>query len=161
MNAMFADLGYWLSVKDGDPRAAAIHSRHYSRYQYKDGRRNRHGYANRFMIIGPGEKLVLLGNDERALFGWRRYHDASQGYCVSCTVFRNEGDMRSSDLIREADELAWARWPDEPRHVTYVSPVKIRSSNPGYCFMMAGWSKCGVTKGGLIILDIHKKENGT
>lgn len=151
---MFTDMGYWLSVKDGDPRAAAIHTRHYSHYHYADKRRQLHGYRNRFLIMGPGEKLVLLGNDEQALFGWRRYHDASQGYGVSCTVFRNEGTQRSSDLIREADALAWVKWPDEPRHYTYVNPQMIRSSNPGYCFIMAGWSKCGETKGGLIILDI-------
>ncbi len=158
MTAMFEELGYWLSVKDGDPRAAGIHSRHYSRYQYKDGRRNLHGYANRFLIIGPGEKLVLLGNDERALFGWRRGNDASQGYCVSCTVFRNEGERLSSDLIREADTLAWVKWPDETRHVTYVDPQKVASRNPGYCFIMAGWSKCGVTKSGKLIFHITKGE---
>lgn len=150
---MFNDQGYWLSVKDGDPRAAALHARHYSHYHYADKRRQLHGYRNRFLIMGPGEKLLLLGNDERALFGWRRGNDASQGYGVSCTVFRNESDQRSSDLIREAVALAWARWPGE-RLYTYVNPKMIRSRNPGYCFLMAGWSKCGVTKSELVILDI-------
>lgn len=151
---MFADLGYWLPIKDGDQRAAALYARHYSSYQYADRRRQLHGYRNRFLIMGPGEKLLLLGNDERALFGWRRYHDASQGYGVSCTVFRNEGEQRSSDLIREAAALAWARWPGE-RLYTYINPKAIRSTNPGYCFKAAGWAQCGTTKGGLIILDIN------
>lgn len=147
------EVGYWLSVKDGDPRAFDLFSRHYSYYQYADRRRLLHGYRNRFLIMGPGEKLLLLGADERALFGWRRGNDASQGYGVSCTVFRNEGDRRSSDLIREADELAWERWP-ERRHFTYVNPRAVASRNPGYCFLMAGWRKCGTTKGGLIIMEI-------
>ena len=155
MMSLFAttEIGYWLSVKDGDPRAFDLYRRHYSYHDYRDKRRERYGYRNRCLIIGPGEKLVLLGADERALFGWRRYHDASQGYCVSCTVFRNESDQRSSDLIRESAALAWERWPGE-RLVTYVDSRKVQSNNPGYCFLMAGWRKCGTTKGGLIIFDI-------
>lgn len=151
--SMFTDMGYWLPIKDGDPRAAALYARHYSSYQYADRRRQLHGYRNRFLIMGPGEKLLLIGNDERALFGWRRGNDASQGYGVSCTVFRNESDRLSSDLIIEACALAWQRWPGE-RLYTYVNPKRIRSTNPGYCFVMAGWSKCGTTKGGLPIFDI-------
>lgn len=149
-----ADIGYWLSVRDGDPRAFALFQRHYSYHDYADGRRQRYGYRNRFLICGPGEKLLLLGADERALFGWRRGSDASQGYCVSCTVFRNESGQRSSDLIREAAALAWEKWPGE-RLVTYVDPRKVKSSNPGYCFLMAGWSKCGITTvNKLIILEL-------
>ena len=34
-----------------------------------------------------------------------------------------------------------------------VDPKAVRSTNPGYCFMAAGWRRCGVTKGGLIILE--------
>ena len=142
--------GYWLPIKDGDPRAFALFQRHYSYQAYADGRR-RYGYRNRFLIVGPGEKLLLLGADERALFSWRRYRDASQGQCVSCTVFRNEGDQRSSDLIREAAALAWRRWPGE-RLVTYVDPRAVRSSNPGYCFLMAGWRHCGRNADGRLTL---------
>ena len=149
---MFPTLGYWLAVRDGDPRAFDLYSRHYSYRAYTDGRRC-YGYRNRALIMGPGEKLVLLGADERALFGWRRYHDANQGFCVSCTVFRNEGSERSSDLIREAAALAWQRWPGE-RLVTYVNPRLVRSKAPGWCFRKAGWRKCGVTKWNkLIILE--------
>lgn len=149
------EIGYWLSVPDGDPRAYAFYARHYSYRNYADGRR-KHGYSNRFLIMGPGNKLVLLGCDERALFGWRRGIDASQGYGVSCTIFRNESDRLSSDLIREADELAWQVWPENKRHFTYVNPKVIKSSNPGYCFIRAGWRKCGMTKGGLVVLEIEQ-----
>ena len=31
---------------------------------------------------------------------------------------------------------------------TYVAPSRIRSSNPGYCFLKAGWLRSGMTKGG-------------
>lgn len=51
--------------------------------------------------------------------------------------------------------LAWQKWPGE-RLYTYVNGGKVRSSNPGYCFLVAGWRKCGVTKDkGLIILEAH------
>lgn len=147
------EIGYWLSVKDGDPRAADLYRRHYSHRNYADGRRDRYGYRNRFLICGPGEKLVLLGADEQALFVWRKFRDDSNQEGINCAVFRNEGNQRSSDLIREASEIAHARWPGE-RLYTYVNPRAIQSSNPGYCFLKAGWSKCGITKvNKLIILE--------
>jgi hypothetical protein len=39
------------------------------------------------------------------------------------------------------------------RHYTKVNPKAVRSRNPGFCFMAAGWRRCGMTKGGLIILE--------
>ena len=38
---------------------------------------------------------------------------------VNCAVFRNEGPVRSSELIMAADAVAWLRWPGE-RLYTYV-----------------------------------------
>ena len=32
-------------------------------------------------------------------------------------------------------------------------PHATRSRNPGYCFQKAGWRRCGVTKGGLLIFE--------
>jgi hypothetical protein len=136
----------WLSVRDGDDTARAIFHRHYSYKPYKDGRKP-------LLFTGPGSKLVLLWPDARALVIWRKFisGDGQQG--VNCSVFRNEGDRRSSDMIREADAIADKRWPGE-RHYTYVNARKIRSTNPGFCFLKAGWSKCGVTKHNkLIILE--------
>ena len=111
------------------------------------------GNCDGCFLFSPGGKLVLLWHDARALFIWRRFisGDGQQG--INCAVFRNEGASRSSDLIREADAIADERWPGE-RHYTYVNPRKIRSANPGYCFLMAGWRRCGVTKHNrLVILE--------
>lgn len=143
---------YWLPVKDGDPRAAAIYRRHYSCYQYKDKRRERHGYRNRFLIAGPGEKMLLMTVTCDALFAWRKFIDASGQTGINCAVFRNESPILSSTLILEAEQHAWARWPGA-RLYTYVNGKAIRSTNPGYCFKRAGWSECGHTKGGLMILE--------
>lgn len=132
------DSAVWVEVRDGDPDVRAVFDRHYSRTRYADGRRPA-------LFVGPGEKMVLRTPEGDAVFVWRKFisGDGQQG--VNCAVFRNEGTMRSSDLIRAAVELARARWPGA-RLYTYVNPRRIKSSNPGYCFKAAGWRKCGVTK---------------
>jgi len=139
----------WEAVRDGDPRAFALFERHYSCHRYQDGRRARPGYRNRCLFVGPGEKLVLLTPDARALFVWRRFVSRDAQVGVNCALFRNEGAfagaLRSSALIRAAEDLAWARWPGQ-RLYTYVNPRVVRSSNPGCCFRAAGWRRCGVTK---------------
>lgn len=143
---------HWLPIKDGDPRAAAIYRRHYSCYQYKDKRRDRYGYRNRFLIVGPGEKMLLMTLNCDALFAWRKFIDASGQVGVNCAVFRNESPILSSALILEAEQHAWQRWPGA-RLYTYVKASVILSSNPGFCYQVAGWNKCGETKGGLVVLE--------
>lgn len=138
--------GHWLPILDGDARALGLVRRHYSWREYADGRPHR-------LFVGPGEKMVLLTQDCRAVFAWRKFKDDSGQVGVNNCVFRNESAIRSSDLIREADDLAWQRWPGE-RFYTYIDPKKVRSTNPGYCYIMAGWRKCGATKSGLLIFEI-------
>jgi hypothetical protein len=84
---------------------------------------------------------VLLTPDLKALFVWRKFKDGSGQEGVNCAVFRNEGAGLASALILEAEEWAWRRWPDERRLYTYVDAKRIRSSNPGYCFIRAGWTR--------------------
>ena len=136
----------WIPVLDGNESARHLFDRHYSRYRYADGRKPK-------LFVGPGEKMVLSTPCAMALFIWRKFISGDGQEGVNCAVFRNETDMRSSDLIMEADALADARWPGE-RHYTYVDAGKIRSTNPGYCFQKAGWRKCGITKWNkLVILE--------
>lgn len=135
----------WWLTKDGDVDCLALYNRHYSRQRYADGRVPK-------LFIGPGEKVVLRTADGLACFAWRKFHDDSGQTGVNCAVFRNETAYRSSDLIRQADAIADCLWPDS-RHYTYVNAKKIRSVNPGFCFLKAGWQRCGVTKSGLLILD--------
>jgi hypothetical protein len=100
--------------------------------------------------------MVLLTSCGRALFAWQRNTiprlDGQCGIC--CTVFRNEGAGLSSELIREADDLAWHRWPGQ-RHFTYVADDQVRSRNPGYCFLKAGWQRCGRNRDGRLTLLEH------
>jgi len=137
--------GNWYQVHDGNPVALAMYERHYSCYKYADGRKRK-------LFCGPGQKMVLLTINNDALFIWRKFIDDSGQKGVNCSAFRNEGKLKSSSLIMEAVSHARRRWQKE-RLYTYVNPKKIKSTNPGYCFKIAGWKKCGITKGGLIILE--------
>jgi len=137
----------WVPTKDADEGARKIFDRHYSRRDYKDGR-----MPSKF--IGPGEYICLVLPDYSALFVWKRFIEMNESKPkgINCSVFRNESEYLSSDLILEAEEYAMEKWDDE-RFYTYVNVDKIKSANPGYCFLMAGWQKCGHTKGGLQILE--------
>ena len=136
----------WMEVRDGNPTARAIFRRHYSYRPYADGR-------DPAKFVGPGQNMVLLTPDARALFVWRKFISLDNQQGVNCSVFRNEGGGLSSVLILEAMRLAWARWPGE-RLYTYVNALKIRGSNAGYCFKRAGWKTCGITKARkLVILE--------
>lgn len=144
--------GYWYAVGDGDARAFDLMRNHYSFQAYADGRRQNLLNRNRHLFVGPGQKMVLLGADCLALFVWRKFIDKSGQSGVNCAVFHNASDRLSSELILEAEQLAWQRWPGE-RFYTYVNPHKVKSVNPGYCFKRAGWSCCGKSSKGLVILE--------
>jgi hypothetical protein len=142
----------WWLTKDGDAACLSLYEEHYSRRAYADGRVVK-------LFCGPGEKVVLRTLDAAAVFVWRLFKDdcidARTGLRqvgVNCAVFRNESEHRSSELVRQADAIADCVWPDR-RHYTYVNASKVRSRNPGYCFLVAGWRRCGVTKSGLLVLE--------
>lgn len=128
---------HWLPIKDADPRGRALYHRHYSAHHYADGRKPA-------KFVGPGEYMALMTVTCDALFVWRKFISGDRQEGVNCAVFRNEGPLRSSMLIAEASKLAWERWPRQ-RLYTYVNPRAIRSTNPGYCFKVAGWQCCGIT----------------
>lgn len=141
-------LATWVPILDGDPVAAEIYHAHYS----SERSRKRRIERGTMLILGPGQKLVLATPCRRALFAWRVFIDDTGQKGVNCAIFSNRGAGLSSDLIRAADAVADQRWPGE-RHYTYVDPNKV-SANPGFCFKMADWRFCGVTKSrGLHILE--------
>lgn len=128
----------WYRSKDGNEHARTLFHRHYSYRPYADGREPK-------LFCGPGEKMVLLTREADALFVWRRFQSADGQEGINCAVFRNESTILSSELILEAEEAAWTRW-EKQRIFTYVNSRAIKSQNPGYCFIRAGWQKCGITK---------------
>ncbi len=135
---------WWLS-KDGDKTGLEKYEKHYSARKYKDGRARK-------LFMGPGEKVVLRTWEADAYFTWRVFIDDSAQEGIFNSFFRNESPYRSSELIRQADAIAECLWPDS-RHYTEVDATKIRSRNPGYCYLCAGWRRAGHTKSGKLILE--------
>lgn len=148
----------WWATKDGDVDGLRMYLKHYSSHRYADGRK-------RVLFVGPGQKYVLRTYRGDAFFVWRKFIDDCVFWHtiykrwykqdgVNCAVFRNENPKAylSSELVRQADAVADRIWIGE-RHYTYVDPKGVRSTNPGLCFIKAGWRRCGVTKRGLIILE--------
>lgn len=126
-----------------DSECAALADRHYSRRKIG---------ARQFMP--NGRKLVIRDTAGLIVFGWLlalpEYRlDKQAGY--NCTIFRNESQRRSSDVILEAEAMAFRRW-GPARTFTYIDPRKIASRNPGYCFKCAGYKLVHVTRRGLHLL---------
>lgn len=138
----------WIPVKDGDSRALALYQRHYSYRPYADGR-------NPKLFVGPGKKIVLLSPQCDALFVWRHFHNDDGNVGTCCSVFRNESSMLSSLMILDAERILLNAWHKIYTHrlYTYVNPQSVKGSNPGFCFLKAGWRKCGMSQKGLVILE--------
>jgi hypothetical protein len=121
---LFSD-GPWILIRDGNVSALSIFSRHYSAKRKPE---------MQAQFVGPGESIVLLSPDARALFVWRKERYRLDGQIgVNNAVFRNEGSSagRASDLIEAAVSEAWQRWPGE-RLFTFVDASKVRHKrDPG------------------------------
>src|ERR1041384_867579 len=115
-----------------DGEMSLLAARHYSRQP--PGARQ---------FCSNGRKLVLRNTQATVLFVWMypKYRmDKLDGY--HCVIFRNESERRRSEIILEAEQWAVTHWGFQPvftRFYTYVNPSKIRSPNPGCCFLKAGW----------------------
>jgi hypothetical protein len=125
---------HWTRVPKFHAPSAALADRHYSRRTIGSPQ-----------FMPPGETIVLAASN--AVFGWWR-PDPDSGLVAmngldgwTCTIFRNEGTVQSSDLVLDA-ELALRQEASSCGRdgmLTYVFDSKIRSANPGYCFKCAGW----------------------
>src|SRR5690242_4973937 len=110
-------------------------NRHYSRQT-----------VGRNQFMPPGRTIVIRDAAGLTVFGWlwQQYRDDQEvGY--NCSIFRNESLRLSSELILEAERIAFEKWGKD-RLFTYVDPGQIRSRNPGYCFKCAGWEFVRRTK---------------
>jgi hypothetical protein len=139
----------WMLTNRADPRAAKIADRHYNRQ--KPGTRQ---------FTPPGRVIVLVTPEYDALWctsaPYAQYVRHAWAGAWVCSLFRNESGHLSSDLIREAVAITRGIWPDVPPlgMVTFVDRSKTRPKrDPGYCYRMAGWRACGMTKGGLYALQ--------
>lgn len=135
---------WWITL-DGDATGFEMYNRHYS------SRKSR-GKQKQRLFVGPGTKRVFRTWEGDAFFVWRNFIDDSGQEGICCSFFRNESPHLSSELIRQACLIADALWPGRRRY-TEVDPQEVRSRNPGYCFLVAGWRRCGHTRSGKLVLE--------
>ncbi len=133
-----------------DKRALPLADRHYNRQKIGSPQ-----------FVPPGRCKVFLGVDEKALWvtSWpiAAYVKHAWADAWVNSLFRNEGETRASDLIREALLYSMYFWNDPPEMgcVTFVDPrfvppTIVRSEKLyGYCYKKAGFEHVGFTKGGL------------
>jgi hypothetical protein len=125
-----------------DPRGVALADRHYSRRKIGSPQ-----------FMPPGQTLILMTCSEDAIFGWWRPKPGVKAMNNldgwTCTIFRNESPVLSSELILEAEViLAYLKECGPDGLITYVWDAKLKSTNPGYCFKCAGWQRLGTSKDG-------------
>ena len=119
-----------------DAEMAQLADRHYSRRTIG---------AKQFLY--NGRKLVLRNASGTVLFGWMypdsdKRMDGQIGY--NCAIFRNESTRKASEIIQEAETLAFAKWGPN-RLYTYIDPRKTKTIKyrgrriVGFCFIKAGW----------------------
>lgn len=131
------------SISLADPGVRALAMRHYSVKRGGDS------------WWSPAKMLCLTNIDRTILFVWQRplpeyRRDGQEGY--NCTLFRNEDTRLSSEIILEAEQIVIKAWGPS-RAYTYVDPTKVKSPNPGYCYLKAGWKHAGQSKSGKLLLE--------
>jgi hypothetical protein len=125
-------------------------------------------------FTGVGQEIVLLTDDGCAVWACvRQKTPAARGSGLSRgragianpaprfiwrnMLFRNLGKALSSDLIRDATAMTYREWmgrygelPAE-RLRTEIGISAVRSTNPGFCYLQAGWIKDRVVRGKLYL----------
>lgn len=131
---------YWIEVSKCDRLALELARPHYSRAK-PDSKE----------LGPPGQKIVLVGCDGRALWGSHRpapwcgilRMDGFEGH--SCFIFRNDGGPLSSLIIREAVAYTGIKW-GPAAFITYVAIDKVKHKrDPGRCFIKAGFKKIWIS----------------
>lgn len=132
-----------------DAVSAAIADRHYNRRKIGSPQ-----------FVPPGRCVVLrIGTEALWVSSWpfaEYVRHAWAGAWVN-SLFRNESDRLSSELIRDAIAMTRAVWPQVPDlgMITFVDAGKTRRKrDPGRCYRRAGFSHVGFTKGGLWALQM-------
>jgi hypothetical protein len=135
---------WWTPSHKFDPRSCLIADRHYNRRKIGSPQ-----------FVPPG-RAVVLRHDDDALWvtSWpfaEYVRHAWPGAWVN-SLFRNESDRLSSELILEAVAHTRSVWPEPPPlgMITFVDAGKVkRKRDPGRCYLRAGFKPVGFTKGGL------------
>lgn len=144
---------WWQPSWRADPRAAAIADRHYNRQKVGSPQ-----------FVPPGRCMVLRHDDDALwVTSWpfAEYVQHEWAGAWMNSLFRNESDRLSSELIVEAVAHTRAFFGTMPGlgMVTFVDATKVRpKQHPGYCYLKAGFRHVGATKGGLLAFQMLPDE---
>ena len=141
----FASYGPWLVTHKGVRECRMLADRDYSRQ-----------LIGATMFSRPGRNLVLrTAGGDAVWVTWSGVRDDGMK-AWECTIFRNESVHLSSIMIQSAIAATMNEWGEPPPDgiITYVDHSKVRSKNPGFCFLKAGFRRIGKSKKrGLILLQ--------
>lgn len=144
----------WIRSHRADPAVVPLADRHYNRQKIGSPQ-----------FAPPGRCLVLKTPSVDAFWitSWpfARYVKHAWAGAWVCSAFRNEGPLLSSDLIRSAVSATLAEYGEPPDlgMITFVDERKVRKKlNPGQCYLKAGFTVTGRTKGGLLALQLFPKD---
>jgi hypothetical protein len=152
------EASYWWLSHRADRRILPLADRHYNRQK-----------PGTPQFVPPGQCLVLRTkkNDAVWVSSWpfSEYTKHEWAGAWVNTTFRNESSIISSKLITEALAVTRFYWnPPTMGMVSFVDSQEvsgiIRRGKPvyGYCYLKAGWSHVGFTKGGLWVWQITPSE---
>lgn len=146
--ASMGTVNRWQSSWRGDPIARILADRHYNRQSVGSSQ-----------FVPPGRCVVLrISNQAVWVTSWpfAEYTQHAWAGAWVNSLFRNESDHLSSELITEAVAATRAIW--EPPRIGIVSFVDAdktrRKRDPGRCYRRAGWTHVGYTKGGLYAFQL-------
>jgi len=81
---------------------------------------------------------------------------ATSSYCERGPATRFSSGANSATRVstrvrarRKPASIAPRSGMKERREARSINPRRVKSTNPGYCFLVAGWRRCGQTAGGL------------
>ena len=140
----------WIRSNRADAEVLLLADRHYNRQKIGSPQ-----------FAPPGRCLVLKteGLDAFWITSWpfAEYVKHAWAGAWVCSAFRNESANLSSELIREAVAATVDEYGHAPAlgMITFVDIKKTRKKrDPGRCYLRAGFKTGGMTKGGLIALQL-------
>jgi hypothetical protein len=145
----------WCKSNRADKAALPLADRHYNRQKIGSSQ-----------FVPPGSCLVLLSAHGDALwvtsFPIAAYVKHAWAGAWVCSLFRNEGGDRASDLIVDAVAATrfWYGAPPEKGMITFIDqnhvrPIKVRGRSVyGWTWLKAGFCEVGRTKSGLLAFQL-------
>lgn len=134
----------WTVTNRNDPASRELADRHYNRQSI--------GAPG---FVPPGRCLVLKAEGALWVTSWpyaAYVKHAWAGAWMNSLFRRESGDVKASEMIRQAIAATRWNWPEVPEQgvVTFVDADQVKHKrDPGRCYRKAGFRHVGFTKAGL------------